>query len=176
MNIELLPLRLNVMDLQQELQTCQSWNLFPLRTQVARSPHRECDDIWVRWRNTAIRPDGSFDCSWYDVADEIPAAVSLCEALFSLYDGVELGGVLITRIPAGKQVYPHIDTGWHAAHFEKFAVQVKGNSEQTFCFEQEHLSCETGDVFMFRNDVPHWILNPTDEERITLICCIRRAH
>lgn len=176
MNIELLPLRLNVMELQQELQACQGWNLCPLRTQGKRSPHRECDDVWVRWRNTGIRPDGSFDCSWYDVADELPSAVALCETLFNLHDGVEMGGVLVTRIPPGKQVYPHIDQGWHAGHYEKFAVQVKGNRKQAFCFDSESLSPETGDVFWFRNDVPHWVTNPTDEERITLICCIRRAH
>lgn len=87
-----------------------------------------------------------------------------------------MGGVLITRIPAGKQVYPHIDEGWHAGHYEKFAIQVKGNKEQAFCFNKESLSPETGDVFWFRNDVPHWVTNFSEEERITLICCIRRAH
>lgn len=176
MNIELLPLRFNVMELQQELQECQGWNLCPLRTQGARSPHRECDDVWVRWRNTAIRSDGSFDCSWYDVADELPSAVKLCEALFSLYDGSRMGGVLITRIPPGKQVYPHIDGGWHAGHYEKFAIQVQGNSEQEFCFDGESLSTQPGDVFRFRNDVPHWVTNSSKEARITLICCIRREH
>lgn len=174
-NISLLPVRFNVWQAQQELQTCQGWNLLPLRTQGC-SPHRECDDIWMRYRSGAIRTDGSFDCTWYDVADELPSIQLLCEGIFALYEGKEMGGVLITRIPAGKQVYPHVDQGWHALHYEKFAIQLAGNAEQSFCFEDACLSPLPGELYQFNNQACHWVTNPSEEDRITLICCIRRAH
>lgn len=93
-----------------------------------------------------------------------------------LVGGKELGGVLITKIPAGKQVYPHVDGGWHAEHYEKFAILVQGNPEQEFCFESSALRCREGDSFTFDNHFPHWVTNDSPEDRITLIICIRRAH
>jgi Aspartyl/Asparaginyl beta-hydroxylase len=174
-NIALLPVRFDVLAAREELKACSGWNLLPLRTQHPKSPHRECDDIWVRYQNRPSRSDGSFDCVWYDVADELPAVMDLCEAVCMLMEATELGGVLVTRIPAGKQVYPHSDHGWHAEHYEKFAVQIVGNAKQSFCFEDGSLSPESGDLFTFCNQAKHYVLNNSDEDRITLICCILRG-
>lgn len=172
--IRLLPHKFDVTPIHEELKTCSGWNLCRLRTQ-GKSPHRECDDIWLRWQTSPTRDDKSFDCGWYDVADELPEAVKLCEEVFRLYGGVEMGGVLITRIPAGKQVYPHSDHGWHARRYEKFAVQIQGHKDQSFCFEGESLSPVSGELFWFDNSQGHWVKNPTDQDRITMIICIRRT-
>jgi aspartyl/asparaginyl beta-hydroxylase (cupin superfamily) len=88
--------------------------------------------------------------------------------------GKQLGGVLITRIPSGGEVQPHVDHGWHAGHYEKFAVQLRGNQEQAFCFEDAELRPEPGDLYTFDNARLHWVTNDSDSERITLIVCIRR--
>jgi hypothetical protein len=172
-NISSLPVRLNVFAAQQELESCSGWNLWPHRKSAKRSPHRECDDIWVRFQTTPTREDGSFDCGWYDVADELPAIVDLCNAVEAVTGAVEMGGVLITRIPAGKQVYPHADFGWHAEHYEKYAVQIKGNADQRFYFDDSSLSPDPGDLYTFVNQHRHWVRNDSTEERITLICCLR---
>lgn len=113
---------------------------------------------------------------WYPVIDSIPSVRHLSEQMMELVGGKSLGGVLITRIPPGKQVYPHIDGGWHAEHYEKFAILVQGNPGQEFCFETSSLRCSQGDSFTFVNLNCHWVTNKTDEPRITLIICIRRAH
>jgi hypothetical protein len=174
--ISLLPVRLDVLQAREELKDSRGWNLLPLRTRHPKSPHRECDDIWVRYQKGARREDGSFDCDWYDIADELPAIRNLCDAVTSFAEAHEVGGILITRIPAGKQVYPHADTGWHAERYEKFAVQIAGNHKQAFCFDDGSISPENGDVFTFNNQARHWVTNDSDEDRITLICCIRRSH
>lgn len=174
--IQALPIALNVYQAQRELEGCTAWNLLRMRTDPKNSPHRECDDIWMRYRSGELRPDGSFDCSWYDVADELPAVVDLCNAVEALTGATEIGGVLVTRIPPGKQVYPHKDFGWHAEYFEKYAVQIRGNAKQKFSFEDCHLVTETGDLFTFVNQHGHWVTNDSDEPRITLIVCLKRAH
>jgi hypothetical protein len=171
-NISYLPVRFDVREAHQELVQCSGWNLWPDRR--INSPHRECDDIWVRYQNSTIRPDGSFDCGWWDVADELPAVVSLCQSVGAIVYSQDMGGVLVTRIPAGKQVYPHKDFGWHAQYYEKFAVQIAGNKDQAFCFEDGSLSPESGDVFTFCNQATHWVTNESAEDRITLIVCLRR--
>lgn len=170
--IRLLPIKLDVTAAQADLKDCQ-WNLLPLRTGF-NSPHRECDDIWMRYQSSDKRPDGSFDCDWYDIAADLPAVMYLCSAVYAYTQATECGGVLVTRIPAGKQVYPHTDHGWHAERYEKIAVQIAGNKDQSFCFEDGHLSPETGEVFTFNNQAKHWVLNDSDEDRITLIICLRR--
>lgn len=156
------------------------WDGIRLRTSHPQSPHREVSDIWVRYNpienfhgdmqafNDAHTPQ------WYPVATQLPDAVRIAEELKQQVSGLDLGAVLITKIPAGKQVYPHIDQGWHARTFEKFAVQVKGNSEQAFHFQNESLVTHDGDLFWFENQYPHWVSNPSCEDRITLIVCIRR--
>lgn len=113
---------------------------------------------------------------WYPVVEAIPSVRFLTEQMMGLVGGKELGGVLITKIPAGKQVYRHIDGGWHAEHYEKFAILVQGNPEQEFCFEDSSLRCREGDSFTFNNQFYHWVTNDSPEDRITLITCIRRAH
>jgi aspartyl/asparaginyl beta-hydroxylase (cupin superfamily) len=98
------------------------------------------------------------------------AALRLCDHV----GGMRLGGVLITRIPPGGEVKPHIDSGWHAEYYEKYAIQLKGNKDQGFYFEDAELHPETGDVYTFDNSKLHWVRNDSNEERMTLIVCIRR--
>ena len=68
---------------------------------------------------------------------------------------------------------PHIDGGWHAAYYGKFALQVKGNEDQAFHFQHAHLSALPGELYTFDNSKMHWVTNDSDEERVTLIICIR---
>ena len=69
---------------------------------------------------------------------------------------------------------PHIDQGWHAGFYEKFALQIKGNEQQSFHVEDEMLRTQDGDLFAFDNAKTHWVLNPSAEDRITMIVCLRR--
>lgn len=156
--------RFDVTALQRELQG-DVWNRNKARTEHPRSPHREVDDIWVR------NPQGQ----WQAVADEIPAVHAIIEEMADFVSAMEMGGVLITRVPSGCQVYPHVDTGWHAEYYEKYAIQVQGTPEQTFSFLDCEHRCAAGDSYTFRNDVPHWVTNFTDEPRITLIICVRTS-
>jgi hypothetical protein len=108
---------------------------------------------------------------WYQVAKVLPAVKACAQMLARKLGGI-LGFVLITRIPPGKQVYPHVDQGWHARTHEKFCVCLKAMKAQAFCFEGEELRSESGDIFMFQNQYPHWVRNESAEERISLIVCL----
>lgn len=155
------------------------WNRHKIRAEHAESPHREVDDILVRYR--AWRDytgdvsvfNQPHDSVWYDEFYALPQVRQLVFKVMNMIDGERLGGVLITKIPAGKTCYPHVDSGWHAAYYDKYAVQIASAPGQAFCFEGESLDAQPGDVYWFRNDVPHWVLNPTDFDRITLIISIR---
>ena len=152
----------------------QLWNQNKLRTQDPASPHHGLDDIWIRYAKDNCATLGEFDCEWYESAD-ILGVKPLVMDLFNKVGGVRLGGVLITRIPAGAECKPHTDTGgWHADYYEKFAIQIASAPGQKFCFEDVEFESKPGDVYWFNNSFKHWVPNPTPYERITMIVCVKR--
>lgn len=177
--IRRLDLQMDVQAAQEQLENPDVWNLHDGRRQ--EYAHKGVDDIWARFRDlsgwdgdmkTVNDPHVSV---WYPVIAKVPAIWSLARRVYRAVGGVELGGVLVTRIPAGGRVEPHVDNGWHARYYEKFAVQIKGDEKQAFHFEGSHLSPNDGDVYTFDNSKLHWVTNDSERERITLITCIRRA-
>jgi uncharacterized RmlC-like cupin family protein len=170
-----------VQGIQAELEGAE-WNAIKLRSQHPESPHREVDDIWVRYNplenyhGDMAAFNGEHEAKWYPVAERLPSVKRVSEELMDRLGGVQLGFVLLTRIAPGKQVYAHIDQGWHARHYEKFCICVKADKKQSFNFKDEELRTEDGDLFYFDNAYPHWVINDSDRERISLIVCIRRAN
>ena len=156
------------------------WNEHRLRTADPRSPHREIDDIWARFNALSnLDPanpaafSGPHTAEWYPVADKLPALRPLVYALTEQLGAQTVGGVLLTRVPAGKQVHWHSDAGWHAEAHRKFCVSIAANHEQTFEFEREQMRSEPGDCFEFDNAFSHCVLNPSVEARISMIVCLR---
>jgi quercetin dioxygenase-like cupin family protein len=147
------------------------WNQNTARTESPASPHHGLSDIWARYAENPAEA-GPHESIWYPCADLLPVR-ELAYPLMAAFHGDRLGGVLITKIPAGAECKPHTDPGWHARYYQKFAVQIASAPGQRFCFEGEDLETRPGDVFWFDNAHTHWVTNPTPYERITLIVCIK---
>ena len=172
------------------------WNEYKLRTYGWDTPHA-VSDIWVRyraWQEWEQLQVGATDGdttelytkrigrfvgephetvnypAWY----ALPSLRNLVFDLMHIYEVERLGGVLITRIPPGGEVKPHIDRGWHAGYYEKIALQLKSAPGQKFCFADGSFEAEPGTAYAFDNSFEHWVENPTDHERITAIICVRR--
>jgi hypothetical protein len=178
--IQALPWRLDVAPLVEQIeQHPEVWNTHRMRTEHYGTPHNGVSDIWVRYNDWAnfdgdvAAFNGPHESVWYPVIAKIPGAWSLARKVRRLSGAAELGGVLITKIPPGGRVEPHIDRGWHAGHYRKFAVQLKGNAQQAFHFEGASLSAEPGETYTFDNSQLHWVTNDSDEDRMTLIVCVR---
>lgn len=174
MKIKLLTSGINVAPIHWKLQSNpQLWNQHTQRTCSPTSPHHGLDDIWARFGDPTRAVDGlSHDSYWYESAD-ILGIKEICHGIMTLVQGVELGGVLITRIPPGATCKPHVDDGWHAKRYDKYAVQITSAPNQRFHFEGESLETKPGDLFWFDNQYLHWVTNDTPYERITMIVCIR---
>jgi hypothetical protein len=154
------------------------WNTHRARTESYGTPHNGVSDIWVRY-NDWTNYTGDWDAYndphesvWFPVIHTLPAVWSLVRKV-KRYVGGELGGVLITKVPPGGQVAPHVDGGWHAGHYTKYAVQLQGNQDQEFWFEDSQLRPEPGDLYTFDNSKLHAVYNRSDSDRMTLIICIR---
>lgn len=171
----------SVSKLQMQLKKApQLWDQYPERTLAYGSPHSGVSDIWVRYRNRdefngdwAEFANSPHDCVWYEAADYIPAVRDIAFDLMSWVRGERLGGVLITKVPAGGRVMPHVDGGYNALTYDKFAVLLESADGQGMHYEDGCMAGDPGSVFWFRNDVPHWVVNDSTVDRITLIVCIQ---
>lgn len=159
------------------------WNSINNRT-LSDSPHRDAPDIWVRYNaysnlkeNPATFNDPHIPV-WYPAWGRLPELKPIVFDLMNFVQGEILGGVLITKVPAGKKVYPHNDYGWHVSYYDKFYIQLDGANGCNFCVENADGSIEKfcpkkNQVYLFDNRLKHWVDNDSDTDRITLIVCIR---
>lgn len=155
------------------------WDQYKART--AQYAHSSISDMWVRynpWRNFdpalgLSHFNREHEAEWYPAADIIPSLRQVALDVMRMVEGVRLGGILITKIPPGGEVRPHVDRGWHAEHYDKFAVQIQADDRQGFHFDDETLVAQAGDLYTFDNSRAHWVTNASDTDRITLIICIR---
>ena len=173
-HIKLLASGINVTPMQEALAANpQLWDEHRARTENPTSPHHGLSDIWARWAPPGVDGSQPHDAIWYPSADLLPVR-ELAYPLMSALNGDRLGGVLITKIPAGKECRPHTDRpGWHAEYYEKFAIQIHADAGQAFCFDDGKLVTKPGDIFWFDNGYTHWVTNPTQHDRVTAIVCIK---
>lgn len=155
------------------------WNTYPYR-RMGTSPHRETDDMWIRYRDPDapasaddfLRPHRSvFYPAWYALPSLHPIAYAMQERVGS----DDMGGILMTRIPPGGQVYPHHDRGsWHAEHYNtKLWIPLRANPGCINYVEGEPSVWRPGEAWTHDNLLVHSVENHGDTERICLILCFR---
>jgi hypothetical protein len=166
---------LNMLPLQMALMRQQ--HLFGQRGQRGEHyVHAEMTDIWVRYNDPAnIGPhfNDEHDSVWYPAYYALPELRSILFGLMAMVEGERLGGVLITKIPPGGKIAPHVDGGWHAGYYEKYFIPVQNDDGAVFGFEDGVIRPAVGDVYWFNNSNPHWVENHSSRDRIALIVCIR---
>jgi hypothetical protein len=146
------------------------------------SPHRETSDIFVRYADPHwLARTGDFagphQSMWWPEVDRIPSVFAIWNRIrLALGGPLEFGGVLITRIPPGGQVYPHHDRGtWHAEHYDlKVWLPLRGNSRCVNGVEDEEMVWMPGEAWSHDNLLTHYVRNDGPTERICLIMCFRR--
>lgn len=152
------------------------WGEFGWRKNIPHGPHGQMTDIWVRYndiKNLGPKFNDEHDPVWYPAYDALPALKQIIYPLMAMVEGERLGGVLITRIPPGRGIAPHIDKSWHVDYYDKFYVQLKSRPGAIFCCGDDRLNPKPGEVWRFDNRKLHWVNNNSDDDRMTLIVCIR---
>ncbi len=171
----------DISDIQNELANAPDlWDSFRYRTHDQRSPHRDTQDIWVRYnhfrhydQSNPLAFNNEHESVWWPTVHYLPGVFVVANMMAAYYQG-KLGGVFVTKIPPGKCVYPHVDFGWHAGYYnKKIGISVNADESQAFHVLNEKLITHPGDIFEFDNSVTHWVSNDSDEPRITVICAIR---
>jgi hypothetical protein len=154
------------------------WNQHTMRTQAVNTPHSKVDDIWIRYNNWSnyqgdrIKFNSEHESVWYPCVKLLPSVKELVMDVMSYVQGERLGGVFITRVPPHESIDRHKDGGWHATYYDKFAIQLIGNMQQAFCFDNVELRSLPGDLYTFDNSKEHWVINDSNDYRMTLIITI----
>lgn len=172
-----LPLTVGVEFLRLALQSQpELFDEYPERRCAYSSPHNGMTDIWVRY-NSYDRMGPEFNDEhvpiWYPVIQQIPQVVPIVAQLMQFVAGEMLGGVLITKLPPGGRIEKHVDNGWHAGYYDKFYIPIQNADGAVFAFDDGVIAPKEGDVYWFDNSVPHWVENNSEEDRISMIVCIR---
>ena len=172
---------LDVAPLLAELEAAPDlWDMVDLRRTAPNSPHREMVDIWLRyraWDEIAERPASGLephDSVWYPAALRLPQCVVMCESIAVSVNADALGGCLITKLPPGGQIYPHIDTGWHRDFYNyKSYIALESNEGCCNWFEDEAFIMDPGEAWRFENGVTHSMKNMGETDRISLIVSMK---
>lgn len=165
--------------LEEVLRQPELWNKNPCRLSW-RGPHRETQDMFLRYRDeTPFIESGAWNLFagphlpiWNKTIDYLPCALPLIFNLMAGVRGEILGGVFLYKVEPGKQIYPHVDQGWHAQFYDKFNVCLASNPQTRFHYEDDAMVQTAGDVHWFRNDVAHGVVNEGETDHIVLTVCI----
>jgi hypothetical protein len=162
------------------------WDSINFRKIAPGTAHSRMSDIWIRYNDITKFPEGDLRGLseehvpvWYPAWHVLPALHPIVFGLMSAVRGEMVGGVLITRIPPGEGIAPHADASWHVSYYDKFYVCLKSKPGADFVCEDkagiERCNPIPGDIHLFDNRKMHWVENKSDDDRMTLIVCIRTA-
>ena len=157
----------------------QLWDQFLERTKCPDSPHADSSDIWVRFRPRAeLVESRNFDephlSVFYPAWYHLPAFRPIVFGLMATVQAVHLGGILITRIPPGKSILPHVDKGWHAEYMNTKAYVILQANERCInkCGDEE-VVMRPGEAWLFNNLIEHSVFYGGEEDRIAAVITMR---
>lgn len=148
------------------------WNENNLRSTYPGSPHADVDDIWLLFN----REDGGVvdDVQthpfrgWY----ELPVRDVVLN-LMRRVNGTQLGRVVITRLPPGKSIAPHVDQGAPAEFFTRFQIALQSLPGCIFKCGEEVIQFASGEAWQFDNGQTHSVVNNSADDRIVMIVDVR---
>lgn len=149
------------------------WNRYSIRTTYPGSAHTDASDIWLRFNDLSLyTPD-----QYYKMFDDlecvdyfhIPEANKLISDLMEKVNGTKLGRVIITKLPSGGRITPHIDEGAYANYYDRYHIIINNKPGSIFRCGDETITMENGDIYWFDTSKEHEVINDSNEDRLTLI-------
>jgi quercetin dioxygenase-like cupin family protein len=153
------------------------WGADELRVTYAEdSPHREVDDILVRFnagRDPATLGD-DLECIWQPAVSPLFLIRSLALDLMRRVGGERLGRVMLTRLAPGKQIHPHADVlGAYAHYYNRVHLVLQSSPGCVFHAGQESVWMRPGEAWLFDAHAVHSVVNNGADDRIHLIVDVR---
>lgn len=154
------------------------WNANSLRTTFPGSPHADCDDIWLFFNDVPEDPAAVVDdiaVRPYPAWQELPQARHLVFDLMRRVEGVQLGRVLITRLPPGKSIPAHADSGAPADYYQRYQIALQCLPGCNFNIGDESVNFRMGEAWWIDNAITHEVVNNSADDRLALVVDVRTA-
>jgi hypothetical protein len=151
------------------------WNENTLRTQHPGTAHAEVSDIWLMFNELS---DSVVDDRFvvpYRGWDVLKPLRSLILDLMRRVDGVHLGRCIVTKLPSGKEILPHVDGGAPATYYTRYQIALQSLPGAQFYIEDEVVNFRSGEIWLINNNAEHGVINNSDDDRIVCIVDIRSA-
>lgn len=148
------------------------WNAITIRQDFLGSAHHATQCIYLRG------PAGfSVDEYFTDLTSvDYPVLPSVIDVLMPVLRPVltalrwiELGRVLLVRLPACTALEPHIDEGAYAAHFERYHVVLSSNERCALVVDEVEQHMAPGEAWRFDHRKTHYAYNAGTTDRVHLI-------
>lgn len=171
--------------LHQVVRNNQLWNENTFRTTFPNTPHRDVDDIWVRFSDpekclTTTKVIGDDKPIWYPASKALSEIKPLVMNLMQAVGAYELGRVLISRIRPGGVILPHRDNDGEyvlTPDIARYHVVLQGLPGSLYMCgeegEQETVNMKTGEVWWFNAHKLHHVVNNSADDRIHLLVDVR---
>lgn len=155
------------------------WNENDLRTTHPQSPHTSVSDIWV-WFNEVRKdhPEYAIDeiqTKPYRAWKDVPAIRPMIFDLMRRLEAVQLGRVIITKLPPGCEIGAHTDQGTPATFYHRYQIILQSLPGVIFRCEDEQATFRSGEVWFVNNRVEHSVVNNSADDRIVMIIDVRHA-
>jgi hypothetical protein len=153
------------------------WDSNPERRTYPGSPHAAMTDITARYMpeaevSTARRGTEHRNVFW-PAWHALPALRPIVFGLMARVSAVELGSIIITRLPPGEAILPHSDAGsWAPEYYHCKAHLTVAGKALVRCAEDECVFMR-GTVWTFDNLLTHSVQNIGDGDRISAIISMR---
>lgn len=85
----------------------------------------------------------------------------------------ELGRVIITKLPSGKSISPHIDEGDAAEYYPRYHYCVQGEPGSMFIIDHKAQQMRSGEFWQVNNRKMHSVINNSFDDRIHIVIDMR---
>jgi hypothetical protein len=153
------------------------WDRNPERRLYPGTPHAAMTDITVRYMPEAevtmearrLEHRNVFWPAWH----ALPALRPMVFALMTRVQAIELGSILLTKLPPGKMIEPHSDAGNWAPEFYSTKCHITLAGSALVRCEEDAVVMKQGDIFTFNNLLNHSVECIGEYDRISCIVSMR---
>ena len=154
------------------------WNQNTLRTQHPDTAHADVSDIWLWFNEVPTDPEAvvnDIQTIAYPAWGQLPSLRRLVLDLMHRVNGVQLGRCIVTKLPPGGVITPHVDGDAPAEFYTRYQIALQSLPGALFHSGDETANFYTGEVWWVNNRVKHSVVNNSADDRIVCIVDIRSA-
>ena len=184
-NFELVARDIDVLPLIVALRARPSlWNAHDFRTTYTGTPHRDVDDVLLRFSAPPKTADPGrlgdvledMEPVAYPAWRELPQVRPIVFDLMRRVEALSLGRVIITRLRPGGRIAPHADVDGEYCTREdgmRFHVVLQGLPGSLYHCGDETISMLTGTAWWFQHREVHAVENNSADDRVHLLVDVR---